>query len=93
MSNIAAIHAREVLDSRGNPTIEAKCFLRTARWGGRLCPAVHPLASTRQWSCATRIRTDSRAKACSRRFEIVNGEIAEALATGMGSISAGSTAR
>src|ERR1700674_2948362 len=27
MSNIAAIHAREVLDSRGNPTIEAEVFL------------------------------------------------------------------
>ena len=40
MSNIAAIHAREVLDSRGNPTVEAEVlFWRTVRSVARWYPS------------------------------------------------------
>src|SRR5580658_6325845 len=39
MSNIAAIHAREVLDSRGNPTVEAEVFLVDGSFGRAAVPS------------------------------------------------------
>ncbi len=39
MSNIAAIHAREVLDSRGNPTVEAEVFLADGAMGRAIVPS------------------------------------------------------
>src|SRR2546423_13472108 len=39
MSNIAAIHAREVLDSRGNPTVEAEVFLADGSNGRAAVPS------------------------------------------------------
>ena len=39
MSAIAAIVAREVLDSRGNPTVEADVRLRGGPWGSAMAPA------------------------------------------------------
>ena len=35
MSAIADITAREILDSRGNPTVEVDVLWRAAPWGGR----------------------------------------------------------
>jgi len=43
MSKIAKIHAREILDSRGNPTIEADAYLES---GATACAAVPSGAST-----------------------------------------------
>ena len=39
MSNIAAIHARQVLDSRGNPTVEAEVFLADGSMGRAIVPS------------------------------------------------------
>jgi enolase len=39
MSNIAGIHAREVLDSRGNPTVEAEVFLADGSMGRAIVPS------------------------------------------------------
>jgi enolase len=36
---IERIHAREVLDSRGNPTVEVEVFCRAGAWGRALVPA------------------------------------------------------
>ena len=33
MSTIVEIFAREILDSRGNPTVEVDVFLETGAWG------------------------------------------------------------
>ena len=43
MSKIAKIHAREILDSRGNPTVEADVYLES---GATACAAVPSGAST-----------------------------------------------
>mgnify|MGYP001603488987 CR=1 FL=1 len=43
MSKIAKIHAREILDSRGNPTVEADAYLES---GATACSAVPSGAST-----------------------------------------------
>ncbi|MGB1585607.1 MAG: phosphopyruvate hydratase, partial [Thermoplasmatota archaeon] len=39
MSSIRSIHAREVLDSRGNPTLEAEVVTETGAFGRALVPS------------------------------------------------------
>ena len=39
MSKIAKIIAREVMDSRGNPTIEADVYLESGAWGRAAAPS------------------------------------------------------
>ena len=65
--NIADIHAREVLDSRGNPTVEAEVTLADGTTDAPSFPAAPPPASTKRSSCATATTSASSAKACSRQ--------------------------
>src|SRR5580700_9285553 len=80
MSYIAAIHAREVLDSRGNPTVEAEVFLADGTLGRAIVPSG---ASTGEHE-AVELRDGDQArflgKGVLKAVENVNGEIAEALA-------------
>lgn len=80
MSNIAAIHAREVLDSRGNPTVEAEVFLADGAMGRAIVPSG---ASTGEHE-AVELRDDDTnrfvGKGVLKAVENVNGEIADALA-------------
>lgn len=80
MSNIAAIHAREVVDSRGNPTVEAEVFLADGSMGRAIVPSG---ASTGEHE-AVELRDGDQArfvgKGVVKAVENVNGEIAEALA-------------
>jgi enolase len=80
MSNIAAIHAREVLDSRGNPTVEAEVFLADGSMGRALVPSG---ASTGEHE-AVELRDEDtnrfQGKGTQKAVENVNGEIAETLA-------------
>ncbi|MCS6838969.1 MAG: phosphopyruvate hydratase [Bdellovibrionaceae bacterium] len=39
MSNIALIHAREVLDSRGNPTVETEVITESGEWARAIVPS------------------------------------------------------
>lgn len=39
METIERIHAREVLDSRGNPTVEVEVFCRGGAWGRAMVPS------------------------------------------------------
>ena len=79
MSTIAAIHAREVLDSRGNPTVEAEVFLGDGSMGRAIVPSG---ASTGEHE-AVELRDDDTnrfsGKGVLKAVENVNGEIAEAL--------------
>ncbi|HTW58612.1 MAG TPA: phosphopyruvate hydratase [Terriglobales bacterium] len=80
MSNIAAIHAREVLDSRGNPTIEAEVFLSDGSVGRAIVPSG---ASTGEHEAVELRDADPnrfQGKGVLKAVENVNGEIAEALA-------------
>ncbi len=65
MTEIVAIRAREVLDSRGNPTVEADVILESGAMGRAIVPsgASQP-ASTRPWSCATATKPTTWARAC-----------------------------
>ena len=80
MSNIAAMHAREVLDSRGNPTIEAEVFLADGAMGRAIVPSG---ASTGEHEAVELRDEDTNrfmGKGVLKAVENVNGEIAEALA-------------
>src|SRR5271170_3263738 len=78
--NIADIHAREVLDSRGNPTVEAEVTLADGTIGRAIVPSG---ASTGEHE-AVELRDGDKArflgKGVLKAVENVNGEIAEALA-------------
>ncbi|HEY1270492.1 MAG TPA: phosphopyruvate hydratase [Terriglobales bacterium] len=80
MTNISDIHAREVLDSRGNPTVEADVQLATGEVGRAIVPSG---ASTGEHE-AVELRDGDQdrylGKGVLKAVENVNGEIAEALA-------------
>jgi enolase len=79
MSEIARVHARQILDSRGNPTVEVDVALRSGA-GGRA--AVPSGASTGEFE-ATELRDGGEAwqgKGVTRAVANVDGEIAEAVA-------------
>jgi len=80
MSNIAEIHAREVLDSRGNPTVEAEVLLSDGSLGRAIVPSG---ASTGEHEAVELRDGDTNrflGKGTLKAVENVNGEIAEALA-------------
>ena len=77
---IAAVHGREVLDSRGNPTVEVEVRLSGGGWGRAMVPSG---ASTGAHE-AVELRDDDTAryggKGVLDAVANVNGEIAEAVA-------------
>src|SRR5688500_7264858 len=78
MSQIEAIHARQILDSRGNPTVEVEVALDS---GARGLAAVPSGASTGEFE-AVELRDGGdewAGKGVTRAVGNVNGEIAEAL--------------
>src|SRR5438309_5689716 len=80
MTNISDIHAREVLDSRGNPTVEAEVTLADGSKGRAIVPSG---ASTGEHEAVElRDGDDQRyfGKGVLKAVENVNGEIANALA-------------
>jgi enolase len=81
MSEVVRIHARQILDSRGNPTVEVDVQLRTGAHGRAAVPSG---ASTGEFE-ATELRDGGErwgGKGVSRAVANVDGEIAQAL-TGM----------
>src|SRR6476659_10790140 len=80
MSNIAEIRARQVLDSRGNPTVEAEVWLQY----GTVCRAIVPSGASTGEHEAVELRDDDKStyvgKGVLKAVENVNGEIADALA-------------
>ncbi len=81
MTPIDAVHARQILDSRGNPTVEVDVRLRSGATGRAAVPSG---ASTGEFE-ATELRDGGDAflgKGVTKAVGNVNGEIAEAV-TGM----------
>ena len=60
---IESVIGREILDSRGNPTVEAEITLADGTVARGCAPPALPLASSRLWSCATATRAAIWAKA------------------------------
>src|ERR1700742_2753713 len=78
MSAIASIHARQILDSRGNPTVEVEVALESGARGLAAVPSGAPPAEVE--AVELRDGGDSWAgKGVSKAVAHVNGELAEAL--------------
>jgi enolase len=78
MSQIEHVHARQILDSRGNPTVEVELSLRSGAWGRAAVPSG---ASTGEFE-ATELRdggSDWLGKGVTKAVDNVNGEIATAV--------------
>ena len=78
MSEIAAVHARQILDSRGNPTVEVEVSLRSGASGHAAVPSG---ASTGEFE-ATELRDGGerwQGKGVGKAVANVNGEIADAI--------------
>lgn len=79
MSAIERVHARQILDSRGNPTVEVELALRSGAVGRAAVPSG---ASTGEFE-ATELRDGGSqylGKGVTKAVGHVNGEIAEAVA-------------
>ena len=78
MSGIDKVHARQILDSRGNPTVEVDVVLKSGAAGRAAVPSG---ASTGEFE-AVELRDGGdkwAGKGVSRAVENVNGELAEAV--------------
>jgi enolase len=78
MSQIEHVHARQILDSRGNPTVEAELSLRSGAYGRAAVPSG---ASTGEFE-ATELRDGGEAwggKGVSQAVRNVEREIADAI--------------
>jgi enolase len=78
MSQIEHVHARQILDSRGNPTVEVELSLRSGAWGRAAVPSG---ASTGEFE-AVELRDGGAewlGKGVTRAVQNVNGEIAPAV--------------
>ena len=79
MSQIETVHARQILDSRGNPTVEVDVVLRSGAQGRAAVPSG---ASTGEFE-ATELRDGGdqwMGKGVTQAVANVNGEIADAVA-------------
>lgn len=79
MSGILSVHAREILDSRGNPTVEVDVILEDGAWGRAAVPSG---ASTGEHE-AVELRDGDKSrylgKGTKKAIENVNTEIADAI--------------
>jgi enolase len=78
MSQIEHVHARQILDSRGNPTVEVELSVSSGAWGRAAVPSG---ASTGEFE-ATELRdggSDWMGKGVTKAVDNVNGEIATAV--------------
>src|SRR5256885_13697364 len=80
MSNIAEIRGRQVLDSRGNPTVEAEIWLQDGSIGRAIVPSGASTGEREAIELRDGDKENYLGKSVLKAVENVNGEIAEALA-------------
>ncbi len=79
MTSIAKIHAREILDSRGNPTLEAEVTLADGSFGRAMVPSGASTGSKEAVELRDGDRTRYLGKGVLKAVENVNTTIAQAL--------------
>jgi enolase len=79
MTTIAKIHAREILDSRGNPTLEAEVTLADGGFGRALVPSGASTGSKEAVELRDGDKTRYGGKGVRKAVANVNGAIAQAL--------------
>ena len=65
MENFLAIEkviGREIIDSRGNPTVEAEVYLLDGTVGRGTAPSAHLQGNSKHWNCVTAINPVSAEK-------------------------------
>jgi enolase len=80
MSNISEIRARQVLDSRGNPTVEAEVWLQDGTVGRAIVPSGASTGEHEAVELRDGDKTQYVGKGVLKAVENVNGEIADGLA-------------
>ena len=79
MSNITKIHAREILDSRGNPTLEAEVTLESGAFGRAAVPSGASTGVREALELRDGDKSRYLGKGVSKAVDNVNGEIQKAL--------------
>ncbi|MCL1634175.1 phosphopyruvate hydratase [Luteimonas sp. SX5] len=79
MTKIAKIHAREILDSRGNPTLEAEVTLADGSFGRAMVPSGASTGSKEAVELRDGDKTRYLGKGVLKAVANVNGAIAQAL--------------
>lgn len=79
MSNITKIHAREILDSRGNPTLEAEITLESGAFGRAAVPSGASTGAREALELRDGDKSRYMGKGVSKAVANVNGEISKAL--------------
>jgi len=79
MTNIAKIHAREILDSRGNPTLEAEVTLEDGSFGRAMVPSGASTGTKEAVELRDGDKTRYLGKGVRKAVENVNTTIASAL--------------
>ena len=79
MTKIAKIHAREILDSRGNPTLEAEVTLEDGSFGRAMVPSGASTGAREAVELRDGDRTRYMGKGVRKAVANVNGCIADTL--------------
>ncbi|MEN1927708.1 phosphopyruvate hydratase [Luteimonas sp. MJ250] len=79
MTNISRIHAREILDSRGNPTLEAEVTLADGAFGRAMVPSGASTGAREAVELRDGDKTRYLGKGVMQAVANVNGTIADAL--------------
>ena len=79
MTDIRSIHAREILDSRGNPTLEAEVTLSDGSFGRAMVPSGASTGSKEAVELRDGDKTRYMGKGVKKAVANVNGPIADAL--------------
>jgi enolase len=79
MSAIVDIVGREILDSRGNPTVECDVLLESAPWAAPPCPRAPPPASREAIELRDGDKSRYLGKGVLKAVEYINTEISEAV--------------
>lgn len=79
MSTIQSVHARQILDSRGNPTVEVEVELLDGSVGRAAVPSGASTGAHEAWELRDGDSAVYLGKGVSKAVENVNGEIADAL--------------
>jgi enolase len=93
MTSIRSVHAREILDSRGNPTLEAEVTLGDGSFGRAMVPSGASTGSKEAVELRDGDRTRYMGKGVRKAVANVNGPIADALKGFDGANQAGLDAR
>ena len=79
MSNISKIIAREIMDSRGNPTVEADVYLESGAWGRAAAPSGASTGSREALELRDGDKARYLGKGVLKAVAAVNNDIANAL--------------